>query len=151
MRRRHRPWHTPLYVIAGILMVILLPILLPIALWLHSRDEKRMRALAETFRCLNCGHTLGADSLKLADEAWANYAAGLNRGVDTTQPTRDWNKLYRPRLVKNYDAICPNCGTYHKFITKQRSFILARSEDIPLKTGEQRPRPGPKNPPSAST
>ena len=119
-------------------MVILLPILLPVALWLHSRDEKRMRALAETFRCLSCGRTLGADSLKLADEAWANYATGLNRGVDTTQPTRDWNKLYRPRLVKNYDAICPNCGTYHKFIAKQRTFILARSEDIPLEPDQFR-------------
>jgi DNA-directed RNA polymerase subunit RPC12/RpoP len=150
-RRRHRRWHTPLYVIGGIVFVILLPVLLPVALFLHSRDQKRMRALAEIFACLSCGRTLGADSLKLADEAWANYVAKLNRDVDTTHPTtRDWNKFYRPRLVKDYDAVCPNCGTYHKFIAKERTFILTRPEGIPLKPGEQRPRPVRKNPPSAS-
>ena len=149
-RRRYRRWHTALAVIAAVVAVILSPILLPIALWLHARDEKRMRALAETFLCLSCGRTLGAASLKLADEAWANYVAGLDRGVDATQPTRDWIKLHRPRLVKNYDAICPHCGAYHKFIAKERSFILARLADIPVKAGEQRPRPGPKNPPPTS-
>jgi transcription elongation factor Elf1 len=120
-------------VAGGIVVVILLPVLLPIALFLHSRDEKRMRALAETFRCLRCGLVLGADALKLADEAWANYVAKLDGGAgDATEPTRDWSKLYRRRIVKLYDAICPHCGAYHSYAAKQRTFILARSEDVPL-------------------
>jgi hypothetical protein len=120
-------------VAGGIVFVISLPVLLPIALFLHSRDEKRMRALAETFRCLSCGLVLGAESLKLADEAWANYVAKLDGdGDDATQPTRDWSKLYRRRIVKGYDAICPHCGAYHSYVAKQRTFILTRSQDVPI-------------------
>jgi hypothetical protein len=149
MRRRHRRWHAPLYLIGGIVFVILLPVLLPVALFLHSRDQKRMRALAEIFACLSCGRTLGADSFKLSDEAWANYLAELNHGADTTQPARDWNKFHIPRLVKEYDAICPNCGTYHAYVPKERTFILTRPEGIPLKPGEQWPQPARKASPSA--
>ena len=130
-RRRHRWWHTVLYVAGGIVVIILLPVLLPIALFLHSRDEKRMGALADGFRCLRCSLVLGAGTLKLADEAWADYVAKLDRGVDNAEPTRDWNTLYRRRIVKMYDAICPHCGAYHSYAAKQRTFILARSEDIP--------------------
>ena len=90
-------------------------------------------------------------ALKLADEAWANYVAKLDGGVDdATEPTRDWSKLYRRRIVKLYDAICPHCGAYHSYAAKQRTFILARSEDIPLKPGEQQPRPVREDPPSAN-
>jgi hypothetical protein len=132
-RRRHRWWHTVLYVAGGIVVVILLPVLLPVALLLHSRDEKRMRALAETFRCLSCGLVLGTSALKLADEAWADYVAKLDGGAgDATGPTRDWSKLYRRRIVKGYDAICPHCGAYHSYVAKQRTFILTRSEDVPI-------------------
>jgi hypothetical protein len=120
-------------VAGGIVFVILLPVMLPIALFLHSRDEKRMRALAETFLCLSCGLVLGAESLKLADEAWANYVAKLNE-------TNDGSTLYRRRIVKGYDAICPHCGTYHSYASKERTFILARPPDIPAKPGKQQPR-----------
>ena len=132
----------------GIVFVILLPVLLPIALFQHSRDEKRMRALAETFRCLSCGLVLGAEALKLADEAWANYVAKLDRGVDNSEPTRDWKTLHRRRIVKGYDAICPHCGTYHSYASKERTFILSRPAGIPLKP-EQQPRPAGESPPSA--
>lgn len=114
-RRRHRYLHNATAVIAGTLFVMLSPILLPVALILHSREQKRMRFLAETFPCLSCGRILGAESLRLADTQWENRLAGL---------TRDHaGSGIRFRIVRDVDAICPNCGTQHKFIAKLATFV----------------------------
>ncbi len=132
-RRRYRRWHTAAAVAGSVVAVILSPVLLPIALLLHARDETRMRALADHFACLSCGGILGADLLRLADEAWSAHMAELTRGHG--------DRIVRFRVEKRFDAICANCGTYHKFVPKDRTFILARREEIPPKPAEQRPQP----------
>jgi hypothetical protein len=116
----------------GILFLVLSPVLIPIALLLHSRDQKRMRSLVETFACLSCGRILGADALRLADERWAKHLNDLARHYEGAG--------IRYRVVRNFDAICPHCGAYHAFIPKQRTFVLARPEDI-QPTEEKRPDP----------
>jgi hypothetical protein len=107
--------NTAIAVITAIAGLILSPVLLPIALFLHSRDQKRMHVLAEIFACLSCGRILGADSLRLADEVWAVHLAELARDYEGTG--------IRYRVVRNFDAICPHCGTYHKFMPKDRTFV----------------------------
>lgn len=126
-------WRTAVAVSAGVAAIILSPILLPIALFLHSRDEKRMRALVAIFPCRKCGRILGADALRIADEAWARHLADVARHAQ--------GGVIRYRLVKNADAICPHCGTNHKFMPKQRSFIAGRREDHP--TGSEKPPQAP--------
>ena len=101
----------------GVVAVILSPVLLPIALWLHAREQKRMRAVAECFTCLSCGRILGASSLRLADEAWSAHMAELTQEHE--------GSILRFRVEKRFDAVCANCGTYHKFVPKDRTFILA--------------------------
>ena len=111
-------WRTAVAVTVGVVAVMLSPILLPVALIFHAADAKRMRALAETFPCLKCGRILGADSLRITDEAWAEYLAEV---------TRNSIGAIRSRLVKYIDAICPHCGAHHKFTPKQRSFVSAHT------------------------
>ena len=123
-----RRWRTAVAVSAGVAAIILSPILLPIALFLHSQDEKRMRALMEIFPCRKCGRILGADALRIADEAWATHLADVAR--------HSQGGVIRYRLVKNADAICPHCGAHHKFMPKERSFIPVRPENP---TGSEKP------------
>jgi hypothetical protein len=125
MRRRYPRLHMAGVVIFVIGAIVLTPILLPIALYQHARDEKRMRALVETFACLSCGRVLGAASLNLADNAWRVYLTEWAHKFEGT--------AIRYRVVKYFDAICPHCGAYHKFVPKQRTFSLLGPEYLPLK------------------
>jgi hypothetical protein len=126
-RRRFRRFHTAVAVTLAVIAVILSPILLPIALWLDARDQKRMRALIDTFPCLKCGEVLGAEALRLAGESWSAYLAGLR--------DEDDGRVIRRRIVRNFDAICPHCGSYHTFDPKGRNFTLTPPEYIQIREG----------------
>jgi hypothetical protein len=114
MRRLHRHWDTALGVAVGVGFLVLSPVLVPIALYLHHREEKRMRAAVGSFACLNCGGVLGEQALQLADEAWSAQFGALAQGG------------IRRRIVKTFDAMCPHCGAQHKFMAADNSFILAQ-------------------------
>jgi predicted RNA-binding Zn-ribbon protein involved in translation (DUF1610 family) len=100
-------------ILGAVLFILLSPVLIPIAGIAHQRDIKRMRELARTFICLNCGKVLGKEAIGLGDEAWSRHIDEVLKQC----PPRT-----RLRVVRTVHAVCPHCGALYQYIDKARSF-----------------------------
>jgi hypothetical protein len=96
----------------GAILVICLPVILPLVLVLQALDYRRMRSAARKFPCLSCGSHLGAEAIRLADEAWQQYFSNMRAN----------NPTIRFRIVRHLRAICPRCGRRYDFVEPQRTF-----------------------------
>jgi hypothetical protein len=90
----------------GIITVTLLalaslPVLLPYVAITQRMRRKRLQAAAAIKTCSSCGHILGDDALKLADEQWTLHLEQLRREHPNT----------KFRLVRRVFAICGKCRT----------------------------------------
>lgn len=101
-----------LLILVLIVFIPLLPIILPLVSFLQNREDRRKRALAEKFRCLNCNQILGGTALELADKEWFEYVEQLHRD----------NPGMRFRLNRILDAVCPTCGERYTYREKENSF-----------------------------
>ena len=103
-----------------VLFVLLLPVTLPIALVVISVAEchkrKQKCRCAEATACEKCGATLGRESLKLADKAWAEHFRKIMADAA--------NRQVRLRIVRTLDAICPACGARYTYFEKRQKFEI---------------------------
>ncbi len=102
-----------------IAFLVALPITLPASILLHLRYKRRLRKLARSESCLNCGEILGLEALRLADAEWSAHVAEL----------RKQKPGVLLRLVRRLHAICPNCGTRYKYSERQHAFTIMASGD----------------------
>jgi hypothetical protein len=99
-----------IFIVIGL---VLSPLLVPIGLLLYERDQKRMYAIAEKFRCMACGVVLGMASIQRSNDEHGRYMNELHSQFpDAYSISSDWP----------FDAICANCGTGYVFSQKTRSF-----------------------------
>jgi hypothetical protein len=113
---------------AGLLLMIVAfviasPVLIPIALILHARDQRRMQTAAATASCEHCGATLGTESLRRADAAWATHVSALQQARPTI----------RFRLVRRLWATCATCDAEYDFDATLRTF-----RRLPVETTHRR-------------
>jgi hypothetical protein len=92
---------------------LLLPLWIPLVALTHARDQKRMYAAVEGFRCIGCGAILGRVSIERADDEWGRYMDELHRR----------NPGYRFRVERRVHAICTECGKSYRFCEKTNDFI----------------------------
>jgi hypothetical protein len=110
-RRRRR--RIPIW-LAAVPVLLCLPLLIPAAIVLEVVNKRRLRRVAASFSCQNCGRSLGAEGVALADQEWARQVRELMRqhpGV-------------RFRLLRTVDAICGGCGARYTFSKSGRTFVM---------------------------
>ncbi len=98
-----------------VVLLILFPIWIPIVAISHGIYLRRLRRAASAFACLSCGELLGLESIRLADEAWADYMRQLH----------EQNPGMLLQVVRSVHAICPKCGARYSFIEGERTFAPA--------------------------
>ena len=101
-----------------LIILVAFPIALPIAIVSWIWDHRRMRAVAERNDCEQCGTTLGAASLHLADTEWTKRTAErLNARPGT-----------RLRMIRRLWAICTACGAEYDYDFSGRVFHRVSDE-----------------------
>ena len=119
-------------VIVGLMVILLiLPILFPMSWFSLRLERKRLVKAANDFECLVCGATLGAESVRLADEVWAESMKRLHRehpGV-------------KFRIVRLLQAVCSRCGREYKFDRKGLTFVPLEQDARFLLPGRYEKRP----------
>lgn len=108
----------------GILFVVCLPAIIPALAVSQWRDDRRLRAAARVFACLDCGAVIGDKAIRLAEAAWSQHRACMhaeNSGV--------LFKHSRRRIVRRLHAICPRCGARYRFAGRESIFVaIGRNE-----------------------
>lgn len=105
-----------LFILAAVAIAVLLPVIIPLAAFLVWRDNARMKRIARTTHCPQCGELLGDDAIERGDAAWRDVMAELNQGADLA---------IRRRIVRTIDAVCGHCGTACQFISQTGRFVVA--------------------------
>jgi predicted RNA-binding Zn-ribbon protein involved in translation (DUF1610 family) len=112
-----RRGHTLTMVLLGVFFIAGLPLIIPAAAILHWLHRRRLHAAARLFACPACGAILGDEAIRRADEAWSRHWADLgekNPGIRfRTGPQR---------IIRQIDAICPQCGAGYKFAGRGKIF-----------------------------
>ena len=104
--------------------VLTVPLWIPVALVYVLLHDRRVRRVAESFRCVTCGSALGAAAVRRADKEWKTHVAELRR----RQP---WAVF---RLARTVHAICLACGTHYTWLEDERTFAVV-AERTPGSTG----------------
>ena len=95
--------------------ILAIPALVPVAIAAELLRKRRLRKSVITFHCLQCGSILGAQSIHLANKKWASIlTAILNSHPDDV----------RLRIVRDLDAICPDCGCPYVYRDQERTFVV---------------------------
>ena len=119
LRRRRMPLWISALLIVG--MVLCMPLWIPVVVVVHAVRKYRLRKVANAFACVNCGQTLGAGAVALADKAWAQHVRALMRE----------NPGVRFRLLRTLHGICPGCGTRYTFREHDRTFVIEPLDEPP--------------------
>ena len=98
---------------AMVSFVLLVPIWGPAACVLQWRYRARMRRVVCGFTCLTCGARLGLEAIRLGDEHQAKKVAELHAKY----------RGERLRIIKEVDAICPECGAEYSFRDKEQVLV----------------------------
>ena len=86
--------------------------LMALVTFLVHLDQRKLRRVAESTPCAQCGAILGEAALELGDELWRKHMSTLmarNPGV-------------RFRIVRTLFAVCPKCGARYRFDEKSAVF-----------------------------
>jgi hypothetical protein len=102
-----------------IVLLVFLPVVLPVLLVLETLDGRRMRAAARKFVCLSCGSGLGAEAIRLADQAWSQHFS--DKRADS--PGARFHMWRDRRMVRHLRAICPHCGARYGYVERERTFV----------------------------
>ena len=94
--------------------IVFLPVLIPIAMVDASVRGRRMRRVAETFGCVECGMPLTAEAVRWAEREWQRQMDELRRN----------HPGWIFRIVQTCHAICPGCGTRYTYLERERTFAL---------------------------
>jgi hypothetical protein len=106
--------------VAVVCFLVALPVVVPIAAVSQILHWRRLRSAAKSSCCPVCRSPLGAGALELADAAWRAYVFELHR----------LSPGARLRLVRLYNAICPNCGQQLNYDVQSKAFIPLMSPQV---------------------
>ncbi len=90
--------------------LVMIPVLLPVGMIAHALQERKMRQAVDSFKCLGCGKTLGAESIALSNEEWSKYMKENNEFELSS------------RIIRSHHAICSQCKMKYKYNDKEKTF-----------------------------
>jgi hypothetical protein len=86
-------------------------VLISFVRFLTGRERKALVARAQAFACTGCGRALGEEGVELADTLWERHMQRLFESGPV-----------RSRIVRNLDAVCPQCGKRYQLDAKGSAF-----------------------------